>query len=181
MEIADHQIGGAVVDAEAFPDRPYVWLNGHDGSPVMPVINPPKYLPADRLWVRETHGFDLRFDYDAGSKVKYRATNGLALPPESGWKPSIHMRRSHSRLTLTVTDVRVQRLQDISEADARAEGVGSLESHMPGKASVTAREGFERLWDSLNANRAPWASNPWVVAISFDVHHINIDSMEAAA
>ncbi|MEO1108290.1 MAG: hypothetical protein AAFX90_10240 [Pseudomonadota bacterium] len=130
----------------------------------------------DRLWVRETHGFEARLDLPKGQKVKYRATNGLALPPDSGWKPSIHMPRWASRLTLTVTDVRVQRLQDISEEDAKAEGAGSLTSNMPGVESVSHVQSFQKLWDSLNADRGfGWQANPWIVAYTFTVHPQNID------
>lgn len=139
---------------------------------------PPKIRRGDRLWVRETHGFEA-IDTARGVKVKYRASNGLALPPESGWKPSIHMPRWASRLTLTVTDVRVQRLQDISEEDAKAEGVGSIESHIPGFESVTCVQSFQKLWDGLNADRGfGWDVNPWVAAYTFTTHPQNID-MEA--
>ncbi len=82
-----------------------------------------------------------------------------------GWDkmPSIFLPRLDSRITLEVTDVRVQRLQEISEDDARAEGCTGL----PDVVDVTPREEFERLWDSINGKRAPWESNPWVWAISF--------------
>lgn len=149
----------------------------------------------DRLWVRETHGFDLRLDAPGGRKLKYRATNGLALSPESGWKPSIHMPRTASRLTLTVTDVRVQRLQEISEIDGWAEGCkrgdqddtgGFWPAEQPHPKGGTmgwdcARDWFADLWDSLNASRGfGWDANPWVAAYTFTVQRGNIDQMEAA-
>jgi hypothetical protein len=90
--------------------------------------------------------------------------------------PSIHMPRWASRLELQVTDVRVERLQDISEEDAREEGADLLsEDGMSGwghtdetcPASYTRRNGFRHLWDSINAKRAPWDSNPWVWVVSF--------------
>ncbi|EEE37589.1 p14 [Rhodobacteraceae bacterium KLH11] len=87
------------------------------------------------------------------------------------------MPRWASRLTLTVTDLRVERLQDISEADAEAEGVGSVESHMPGTKSVTCVQSFQKLWDGLNANRGfGWQVNPWVAAYTFTVHPQNSDA-----
>lgn len=92
------------------------------------------------------------------------------------WRPSIHMPRWASRITLEITDVRVQRLNEISEDDARAEGILNevtedgrnrgfrwRENHYAG----SARHGFELLWQSLNAKRAPWERNDWVWAITF--------------
>lgn len=101
--------------------------------------------------------------------------------------PPIHMPRWASRLTLTVTDVRVQRLQDISEADAMAEGVARLPplmTEVPGAtctiADVTHRNGFRDLWNSLHGPDA-WYHNPWVVALTFTVQHRNIDAETANA
>lgn len=80
------------------------------------------------------------------------------------WRPSIHMPRWASRLTLEITEVRVERLQEISEADAIAEGMEYEWHGVP----VGAVESYERLWDSLNAKRGYlWESNPWVFAITF--------------
>lgn len=108
------------------------------------------------------------------------------------WRPSIHMPRWASRLTLIVTDVRIQRLQEISPADARAEGVRHNNVvdprapkplwDVPGAdfGGRHPQEAFAALWDSLNAQRgAPWSSNPWVCAVSFEARKINIDQMEA--
>lgn len=107
------------------------------------------------------------------------------------WRPSIHMPRWASRLTLHVTDVRVQRLQDISEDDARDEGIEAV--YDPSSADGAPawldyfdqdrafgglgapRLSFRSLWDSLNADRAPWHSNPWVVAVTFRPVLGNID------
>jgi len=81
------------------------------------------------------------------------------------WKPSIFMPRAFSRIDLEVTAVRAERLQDISEEDAEAEGVAPV---MPiGCNSPSYRAAFPALWDSINGRRAPWASSPWVWAISF--------------
>lgn len=77
------------------------------------------------------------------------------------------MPRWASRITLEVTEVRVQRLQAISEEDAVAEGL------TPGRRDEQARQlswgrlGFMELWESINGKRAPWSSNPSVWAISF--------------
>lgn len=85
------------------------------------------------------------------------------------WRSSIYMPRWASRITLEITDIRVERLQDISEEDARAEGVGVHGGWNADETeyAVNARGPFSRLWDSINAKRHPWASNPWVWVIEF--------------
>lgn len=109
------------------------------------------------------------------------------------WKirPSIHMPRWASRLTLTVTDVRVQRLGEISEADAWAEGCkpGELndrgepfpaeEPHPKGGMIgwECACDWYADLWDSLHGPDA-WDANPWVAALTFRVEHRNIDAVQ---
>ncbi|RFC65033.1 hypothetical protein DYI37_03980 [Fulvimarina endophytica] len=89
------------------------------------------------------------------------------------------MPRWVSRLTLVVTEVRVEHLQDISEDDARAEGMAvTWSGNMAEGPSKFADENFAELWDSLNAKRGyGWDTNPWVVAITFTVHQSNIDAM----
>jgi len=92
------------------------------------------------------------------------------------------MPRWASRLTLTVTDVRVQRLQDITEDDAQAEGlVQAYEgwaTDTQGRCwGPTARDSFVQLFDSLHGTHA-WGKNPWVVALTFDVHRGNIDEVQ---
>lgn len=131
----------------------------------------------EHLWVKETwglHAFGDETDWYRGSirglsgdqiqtqhKLAHRADWG---PLQEGcfWRPSIFMPRWASRTLLEVTEVRVQRLQDISEDDARAEGVDEVKDKVP-----TARDAFRLLWESINGDRAPWASNPWVFAVSF--------------
>lgn len=88
-----------------------------------------------------------------------------AFVDQLGWTPSIHMPRWASRITLQITGVRVERLQDISEADAQAEGV------IPAMAicdddGVTHRDAFGDLWESING-AGSWAANPWVWVIEF--------------
>lgn len=91
------------------------------------------------------------------------------------WRPSIFLPRWASRLTLEVVSVRVERLQEIDELDALHEGVqgqavdGVLDGK-PGRYVVgSARDEFAALWDSINADRAAWASNPWVWRVEFKV------------
>jgi hypothetical protein len=100
-------------------------------------------------------------------------------PVEKG-KPSIHLPRWASRLTLIVTDVRVQRLNDISEADAMAEGAGLAGDNTEYGDERNYCEGFQAIWESLHGPEA-WAANPWVVAISFKTIRANIDAPEARA
>lgn len=155
-----------------------------------------RFQPGDRLWVKETYSGPHRMgdipprDWSHDLPIHYWADSN----PKSGdWgrpKPSIHMPRWASRLTLVVTDVRVERLQDISEADAIAEGVrrnphgnGDQWIDYPEGSSavgwIDPRDSFRSLWDGLNAARGfGWGANPWVVALTFTVHRCNIDQME---
>jgi hypothetical protein len=103
----------------------------------------------------------------------------LLRPQEINWRPSIHMPRWASRLTLEVTGVKVERLNDISQEDARAEGIPrSLDGTEPSPLLW-----FRELWDSINGKRegANWGANPWVIAVSFAVHRCNVDSMPGIA
>lgn len=97
----------------------------------------------------------------------------------TAWRPSIFMPRWASRINLEITEIRVERVQEISEADAKAEGVGDryiligdrftkvsnvMESH---GANGTLRNGFFVLWDSINGEKYPWSSDPWVWVVGF--------------
>lgn len=116
------------------------------------VLACPYGVPGDRLWVRET--------WQDGNGGIYYATDGNTAAP---WKPSIYMPRWASRITLEVVSVRVERLNEIGEEDAIAEG--SQCAGVP--ASLTNRGAFAKLWDSINAKTHPWASNPWVWVVEF--------------
>ena len=87
------------------------------------------------------------------------------------WLPSIHMPRWASRITLEITNIRVERLQDITQEDAKAEGVDpwfpKTESLKDLFTNGSYRNGFHELWDSINAKTHPWDSNPWVWVIEF--------------
>jgi len=131
--------------------------------------------PGDRLWVREAtikvedHGYEgpVYVESDEGRAC---LDGGLAPDPDDcvevePWelriRPSIHMPRSYCRITLEITGVRVERLQDISEDDAYAEGVKHSEH-----GGITARDGFQRLWESINGADS-WDKNPWVWVVQF--------------
>ena len=119
----------------------------------------PYGVPGDRLWVRESW----RKADSMTESVFYRADEEWNAG--AGWKPSIHMPRWASRLTLEVTGVKVERVQEISERDAVAEG---MPPSVPDQA--TAVEIFEELWDSINEARGyGWSVNPWVWALTFRV------------
>lgn len=155
------------------------------------------YDVGDRLWVRETvacgacaggppsHWAPSFWRREQGTPANpnglwYRADDLAPERPitERGrWVPGIHMPRWASRLTLLVTDVRVERLPMISEADAQAEGATPPpEGHFGDGYCDNYRSSFCDLWDSLNDARGfGWTSNPWVVAVTFAVHSANID------
>lgn len=101
------------------------------------------------------------------------------------WRPSIHMPRWASRLTLHLTDVRVERIQEISESDAQAEGIEYRNGFYTGglhpvkgthKCMPTAYEAFRGLWDDTNGPGA-WDRNDWVWVLEFDVIHENANQV----
>lgn len=140
---------------------------------------------ADRLYVRETwrEAFSEThecFAYKADLKYKC----GKQTPPDleqltalnGGWKPSIHMPKKACRLWLEVVDIRVERLQDISEEDAVCEGARFTNfGNLPGwhfkdiksheDCLATAKYAFANLWESINGVNS-WTTNPWVWVIS---------------
>lgn len=119
----------------------------------------------DRLWVRETWYQITNKDFSKG-QIIYR-TDGWEREDKGfmGWKPSIHMPRWASRITLEITGIRAERVQNISEDDCWHEGI-SL-ARVPTN-TVGYRDIYQELWDSLNAKRGySWESNPWVWVIEF--------------
>lgn len=151
----------------------------------------------NRLWVREAWRAEARYDHLAPSKLPlsapiYYAADLNPRDSEPGCagrlRASMHMPRWASRLTLPVTDVRVQRLQDISEEDAAAEGMDDAtaqlvlsadERHMLAYAHIAtphalSRIIFETVWEQINGPES-WPANPWVAAYTFTVERRNID------
>lgn len=159
---------------------------GADGREVRP-----RWGRGDLLWVRETWA---RLD-DAHEKLNrdmappearamYRADHSYFVEPMK-WRPSIHMPKWAARIWLTVESVRVERLHDISEEDAKAEGVDSAAPHDYGSGEFDdddredprevgyspaggsfARDNFRRLWRSINGPES-WDLNPWVWVVTF--------------
>jgi hypothetical protein len=157
------------------------WAAGDEDDGWMPC---PYGLPGrDRLWVRETWApADPR--YSPLAPVVYRADGDDQPCLDARWRPSIYMPRWASRITLEVTGVRVERLQDISDEDAIGEGIscGDDAWHAgPDGRYMRDRHGwyvghtrhnapshaFREAWDQINGQRAPWASDPWVWVIDF--------------
>ena len=172
------------------PDRKVWHPDPHPG------ILCPYGQPGDRLWVRETfadlHGTGIEHRPDPAGPLKRYAfaadhppgSHGDEARKEFGvkWKPSIHMPRAASRITLEITGVRVERLQDISEADAIAEGikrVGGPTSCTPWKNCglnpgdphvmncASPINSYATLWESINGPDG-WAANPWVWVIEWE-------------
>lgn len=142
----------------------------------------PYGVPGDRLWVRERinrlrEGLEVATAF--GDRAVYAADGALTKLDTWPWKrntlPGIHCPRGLSRIMLEVTDVRVQRLQDISEEDAKAEGVTPALRDPGGDCWTdgTHRTAYEFLWGQINGfpgeskRRASWDENPWVWAVSF--------------
>lgn len=157
-------------------------------KPTTESFEAPKYRRGDRLWVREAHYItddgesEFAVFAEDSESVEEHLENMQTLMsshPQIDWtshiklRPSIHMPRWASRLTLTVTDVRVQRLQDIRGEDCVAEGLPVVR-HCFGET----RDAFADLWNSINGQDA-WDADPWVAAYTFTVHRCNIDELEA--
>ncbi len=155
----------------------------HDGRRLMKSFT---YAAGERLWVREAWGLGLS---DHGDCPRYKATmdyqcgDKIKSPHEGPfkWRSPIFMPRKFSRLTLIVTDVRVQRLHEITPADAIAEGCAPYANSATIDCDTpNPRDDFARLWNSINGPGA-WALNPWVCAISFEVRRANIDAIKGAS
>jgi hypothetical protein len=189
--------GGRTAAGETVPLQGAIW-HTRTGDSLMC----PHGQPSDRLWVRETFYCDNAFyPNGVGVSAMWREVDGQrTLIPideqraemltenmyyradgephfegaegKTPWRPSIHMPRWASRITLEVTGVRVERLRDISEADARAEGIELLNGRYTFNGGLhesrSARDAYQALWDSLNAARGyGWDVNPWVWVVEF--------------
>jgi hypothetical protein len=125
-----------------------------------------RYQVGDILYVRET------FNNTETDTVLYAADKDfidfyLFMESEIKWKPSIHMPKEAARIFLRVTNVRVERVQEITEEDAIAEGMSK--TLVDGVVFISAKGNFHVLWDSLNIKRGyGWDTNPWVWVIEFE-------------
>lgn len=142
----------------------------HDGT----IVKCPYGKPSDRLWVRESFAWGPK---EIGPPYHYKSDYEGSIV-DWKWKPSIHMPRSASRITLEITGIRIERLQDISKEDCLKEGIGR---HVPvpgdGEPIYTNYEdpkdpllhpktSFLTLWESINGSDS-WYDNPWVWVLSF--------------
>jgi len=159
-------------------------LKEHVGKPWMPVGGvfqdawlKPLGTIGDRLWVREAFRiYNSASECACYDECKCARMNGKPLyrasdpsPDDDKWTPSIHMPSWASRITLEITGVRVERVWEITEEDAKREGV-NWKSHVVDEASgqlepnEDAADAFKRLWQSIYAN---WDANPWVWVYEF--------------
>lgn len=191
------------------PDpRPHyhAWIDSVPPGPVCAAsdwAHPCPYgQPGDRLWVRETFcpiypqdphyngGEPIEYDYAATYRHGDRLGDSLGI--RKVWKPSIHMPRGACRLELEITGVRVERLNDCSEADAIAEGIDRVENNFgngpaycdyrmkdPEDTSEWLRSplaSYRTLWERING-AGNWEANPWVWVVEFK----RVDALKNAA
>ena len=141
-------------------------------------IKCPYGKPGDRLWVRETFcvwSYDNNDVWYKASPISSQGWHNETLKNNGKkWKPSIHMPKKYARIWLEIVGVRVERVQDISDVDAMAEGVksniclASLEEP-DYREEIGYRYAFSVLWDSINGKKegCSWADNPWVWIVEF--------------
>lgn len=151
-----------------------LWPNPNDLPGMRQILrNCPYGQPGDRLWVREAFDFlpSGGPDDPTACEIVYWATGGIEqrqapidynpmIYGHQKIRPSIHMPRWASRITLEVTGVRVERLQDISEADAISEGAHGREG------VVSPKDHYCHIWETINGFGS-WSTNPWVWVIEF--------------
>jgi hypothetical protein len=166
-------------------EHPGLWrvesLDPDGERPYEQLLCCPYGQPGERLWVRETwaapyadhEGVPGGRKPEPGDKLVYRSKEADAYQWDGviPWRPSIHMSRWASRVTLEITDVRVERVQEISADDALAEGIDVVAAMaLPCAPDDAAQAEFCGLWDSINAKRGyDWDVNPWVWVIEFKV------------
>ena len=166
-------------------------ISENDNPPVFCFTKENRWIPrpcpygkvGDILWVRETWGIK-------DNKILYAADAG---EKPARWSPSIHMFKDNSRLTLEITNVRVERLQEITEIDAIAEGCRPYfdkenpvyldcpnGNKMEAAPLKSPEQDYARLWNLING-AGSWDKNPFVWVIEFKVHKINVDAFLQAA
>lgn len=162
----------------------YPFVETEHGDHVSAVKLCPYGQPGDQLWVRETWRHRYCIQHQEGQppsrerpcccgEFEYRAAGSS----DGKWRPSIFMPRTASRITLEIVSVRIERLQDISEADAIAEGVmlppcsymvNCNSTRCPHHKENAYRHAFTDLWDTINGKRGyGWESNPFVWRVEF--------------
>ena len=171
---------------------------GADNSELEDFVTIPYGVPGDLLWVRESWhlvhvgggrggGIEPFNSYDqmymADGHREHFTFEGEGDPflrfASDRPRPSMFMPRWASRLTLEITDIRVERLQDISKPDVIAEGITERDGCQIDDVVSGWHEPYAQLWDKLNGPGA-WDNNPWVVALTFTVHKQNVDAFMSA-
>jgi hypothetical protein len=156
-----------------------VWLLQREDATKKEVIKCPYGQPGDVLWVRESFA---SIDYGTKTRYAFKADDSL-IKDQFKWKPSIHMPKSAARIWLKVTDVRVERVQDISAEDAMAEGLEFYcrenedplkhglwkDYHSGRKIHLTAYASFLSLWETIHGVPTASNANPWVWVVNFEV------------
>ncbi len=189
-------VGGPGVQLRNGSPAPLVPID-EDAGPYGREIRCPYGQPGDRLWVRESWAEVPRHEPQTDEDLPYREDGRIVVyaadPHWEGsrqflcadgvlrwarperWRPSIHMPRWASRITLQIASVRVERLQEISIEDAKAEGAWGPDDSIVQKVadyfgtdifSANPRKAFQMLWESINGPDS-WAANPWVWAVEF--------------
>ena len=150
-----------------------------------------KYCPfgaiGDQLFVQETYGSKIRslggtphksfvYKADNPNEIAYYDCNGKGYPVR--WKPSSRMPRKASRILLEIVNIRVERLHEISDEDAKAEGFdkSKVDSTKQNNCSHNPVLSFQRHWESIKGKES-WKENPWVWVIEFKVKSVLIFSM----
>jgi len=151
-----------------------LWPWRHDGAGGDEWLRCPYGQPGDKLWVREAfsgpHCMEKTSELPAMPPGQWPQESAIwywadGEPDYGDWtrpRPSIHMPRWASRITLEIKGIRVERLQDVSDADALAEGVDRTNTSIGGYAT----ERYRLLWESING-AGSWDANPWVWVIEF--------------
>lgn len=166
-------------------------LDGRKTQTRRPLRNQPKHIRESVFHasgIEDWHGYEIKLPYAVGDRMYVRETwststrgwiykadgHDLSRALSLRWRPSIHMPKRAARIWLTVTGVRVERLQDISEEDCRAEGVQYWPEHLSWGPSYMQPSGWDAvsafafLWDAqYGKTRYAWANNPWVSVTEF--------------
>lgn len=128
-----------------------------------------RYAARDTIWVRET------FAVDACGLYHFGKADWEKLKPELRWKPGIHLPKEMSRVRLEIESIGLQRVQEITEEEADAEGISMdrvLKDRLP-----TRRDSFRYLWDDINEDRGlGWKTNCWVWVLRFGMVPVNVET-----
>jgi hypothetical protein len=177
----------------AVPEEPAIWHRTTGTTIAAP------YAAGDLLWVKESFSLHRTHGQGRADGLRWGPWSGLpaTVSPDrtqiayyrqgfersdpGHWRPSTNMPRWASRLTLFVESVKIERLQDISEADAQAEGVDTISvADVPRPAALSRKSDFVAFWNIVHGPQA-WTENPFVVAVAFKIMQVNIDAYLAAS